>query len=66
MDSLHILTPVKDSIDLTLDTIRAICQSEINVPHRYTVYNDFSTAENTARLEEAARQYGPLRPMPPC
>ena len=58
MDSLHILTPVKDSIDLTLDTIRAICESEITVPHQYTVYNDFSTAENTTRLEEAARQYG--------
>lgn len=58
MDSLHILTPVKDSIDLTLNTIRAICESEITVPHQYTVYNDFSTAENTARLEEVARQYG--------
>lgn len=58
MDSLHILTPVKDSISLTLDTIRAICQSEISVPHQYTVYNDFSTPENTARLEDAAREYG--------
>ena len=58
MDCLHILTPVKDSIDLTLDTIRAITASRLSVPHTYTVYNDFSTPENTARLEEAAREYG--------
>lgn len=58
MDCLHILTPVKDSIDLTLDTIRAITASKLSVPHTYTVYNDFSTPENTARLEEAAREYG--------
>lgn len=58
MKELHIITPVKDSIDSTLDTIRAICQSEIQVPHTYTVYNDFSTPENTARLTEAACEYG--------
>ena len=51
MDCLHILTPVKDSIDLTLDTIRAITASNLPVPHTYTVYNDFSTPEHTARLE---------------
>lgn len=58
MECLHILTPVKDSIDLTLETIRAIMDSEISVPYRYTVYNDFSTDENTRRLEEASRKYG--------
>lgn len=58
MKELHIITPVKDSIDSTLDTIRAICHSNVQVPHTYTIYNDFSTPENTARLAEAARQYG--------
>ncbi len=33
-------------------------ESEIEVPHTYTVYNDFSTPENTIRLEEAAATYG--------
>lgn len=58
MKQLHILTPVKDSIDLTLETIHAVMESDITVPHRYTVYNDFSTAENTARLQEASSQLG--------
>lgn len=58
MRKIHIITPVKDSIDSTLDTIRAIVGSHITVPFSYTVYNDFSTEENTRRLEEASRQYG--------
>lgn len=58
MRKIHIITPVKDSIDSTLDTIRAIVGSHIAVPFNYTVYNDFSTEENTRRLEEASRQYG--------
>lgn len=58
MRKIHIITPVKDSIDSTLDTIRAIVGSHITVPFTYTVYNDFSTEENTRRLEEASRQYG--------
>lgn len=58
MNGLHIITPVKDSIDSTLTTIRAVLDSRLTVPHRYTVYNDFSTPENTARLEEASRQMG--------
>ena len=32
-------------------------ESDILVPFTYTVYNDFSTEENTHRLEEAARQW---------
>jgi hypothetical protein len=55
MKSLHIITPVKDSIDTALDTIRAVLASHIDVPFTYTVYNDNSTPENTQRLEEAAR-----------
>ena len=56
MKCLHIITPVKDSIDFTLETIRAILASEIKVPFTYTVYNDFSTEENTKRLEEASKE----------
>lgn len=58
MKSLHIITPVKDSIDLTLETVRAILDSDIKVPYTYTVYNDFSTNENTLRLEKAAAEMG--------
>ena len=58
MKCLHVLTPVKDSIDFTLDTIRAVMGSKFDVPFTYTVYNDFSTDENTRRLEEAARRVG--------
>lgn len=58
MKELHIITPVKDSIDLTLETAKAILASDIRVPYTYTIYNDFSTAENTRRLQEAARQMG--------
>ena len=28
MDNLHIITPVKDSIESTLQTLRAICASD--------------------------------------
>ncbi len=58
MEVLHIVTPVKDAIDLTLKTIEAVQASRLNMPHDYTVYNDFSTPENTAILEKAALQMG--------
>lgn len=58
MKRIHIITPVKDSIDSTLDTVRAIMSSDIKVPFTYTIYNDFSTPENTLRLEEASKEYG--------
>ena len=58
MKSLHIITPVKDSIDTTIDTVKAIMSSDIKVPFTYTIYNDFSTPENTQRLEKASKEYG--------
>lgn len=58
MKSLHIITPVKDSIDLTLETAKAVLESEITVPFTYTIYNDFSTEENTRRLEQQAKVMG--------
>lgn len=57
MKTLHIITPVKDSIESTLETVRAIINSKITIPFTYTVYNDFSTPENTRKLEEAASLY---------
>ncbi|MDR2919347.1 MAG: glycosyltransferase family 2 protein [Tannerella sp.] len=58
MEKIHIITPVKDSIDLTLQTIRSISASSFTLPHNYTIYNDFSTAENTLRLKNASKEYG--------
>lgn len=58
VNKLHIITPVKDSIDSTLETARAILASQLDVPYTYTIYNDFSTPENTQRLEQASREMG--------
>lgn len=58
MKGIHIITPVKDSIDFTLETIKAVTSSEIAIPYTYTVYNDFSTPENTQRLEDICKRYG--------
>lgn len=58
MKGINIITPVKDSIELTLETIKATLASEITVPYTYTVYNDFSTPENTAILEKASKEMG--------
>ena len=58
MKRLHVITPVKDSIDSTLKTINAVLDSELTVPHTYTIYNDFSTPENTSLLELKAQGLG--------
>lgn len=56
MKPLHIITPVKDSIASTLETAEAILSSDIRSPFTYTIYNDFSTPENTAALEKFVAQ----------
>lgn len=58
MKALHIITPVKNSIDTTLQTIDAIMKSDITVHWDYTIYNDFSTDENTSILEREAEKRG--------
>ena len=58
MKGIHIITPVKDSIESTMETIQAVTSSAIDIPHTYTIYNDFSTPENTAKLKEASKKYG--------
>lgn len=58
MKRIHIITPVKDSIELTLQTAEAIMNSKLQVPFVYTVYNDFSTVENTDLLRQASVRLG--------
>lgn len=58
MKCIHVITPVKDSIELTLQTVDAIMASDFKTPFAYTIYNDFSTEENTARLREASTKQG--------
>lgn len=55
---LHVITPVKDSMDLTLQTVAAVLASRTAEPFTYTVYNDFSTPENTSLLEKKSREMG--------
>jgi hypothetical protein len=58
MKAVHIITPVKDSIELSLQTIEAVCASEVDIPHHYTVYDDFSTPANRMLLAEASQRLG--------
>jgi hypothetical protein len=44
-----VITPVKDSLNTTIETIKSIHQSEGNF--LYCIYNDFSTEETTRHLE---------------
>jgi hypothetical protein len=58
MNKLHIITPVKDSMETTLRTIASIMDSVINVEFSYTVYNDFSSDTNTEILEKKSVELG--------
>ncbi|MDX9882878.1 MAG: glycosyltransferase family A protein [Prolixibacteraceae bacterium] len=51
-----VITPVKDSVDTTLETIRSVYLSDIEV--RHIIYNDFSTDETTRILTENKEKYG--------
>lgn len=51
---VNIIMPVKDSIEIAEQAIRAIIASG----HTLTVYNDYSTPENTLRLEQLAGELG--------
>lgn len=50
MKQALVITPVKDSIQSTLETIRAISTNQLNIEH--IVYNDFSTQETKKKLEK--------------
>lgn len=56
MRPLHIITPVKDSIPSAIQTAGAVLSSKISRRCTYTIYNDYSTPENTALLERYSKQ----------
>lgn len=51
-----VVTPVKDAVESTLETIRAVHGSNIAVQH--LVYNDFSLPETKAVLEQQKETFG--------
>ena len=51
-----VITPVKDSLVSTLNTIKAITANQLLV--EYIVYNDFSSQETKIALEENAKNLG--------
>ena len=55
MSPLHIIMPVKDSPDTTREAIEAVMQTP---SAQLTVYNDFSTPDNTALLQSLSAQLG--------
>lgn len=50
-----VITPVKDSLNTTIETIQSIHQSEGN--YLYCIYNDFSTEETTQKLNQIKEEY---------
>ncbi|MBO4751337.1 MAG: glycosyltransferase family 2 protein [Bacteroidales bacterium] len=55
MCKLHVIMPVKDSMETARDAIRAV-MSLHDVD--FTVYNDFSSEETTAELSAMSSEYG--------
>lgn len=56
MAEVLVITPVKNSIETTLDTARAIAASDVSV--RHVIFNDFSTEDTKIRLEENKSKIG--------
>ncbi len=50
MKDLHVITPVKDSLETTRETIEAIARSTVSFP--YFIYNDFSGPTTQNYLEK--------------
>lgn len=50
-----VITPVKDSLNTTIETIQSIYKSDGKF--QYCVYNDFSTEETTRQLKEMSSEY---------
>ena len=57
MKPVHIITPVKDSLQTTIQTIESVVSSNIDFTLDYTIYNDNSTPENTLLLKELATKF---------
>jgi hypothetical protein len=56
MAEVLVITPVKNSIETTLDTAKAVAASDISV--RHVIFNDFSTSETKASLEKNKSRIG--------
>lgn len=56
MAQVLVITPVKNAIETTLDTARAIAASSVKVQH--VIFNDFSTAETKDSLEKHREELG--------
>ncbi len=56
MHDTIVITPVKNSIETTLQTIECIHKAEGD--HRHMIYNDFSNAETKSALEENQNKFG--------
>ena len=58
MTSAIIITPVKDSIETALQTIKSVSVAIAGTENTYIIYNDNSTAENATLLELQAKESG--------
>lgn len=58
MKKVHIVTPVKNSFETTIQTIENIINSNISISYEYTVYNDFSADDTTFKLQLASKKLG--------
>ncbi|TDQ16230.1 GT2 family glycosyltransferase [Algoriphagus boseongensis] len=56
MAEVLVITPVKNSIETTLDTARAIAGSSVQVKH--IIFNDFSSPETKEQLEKHKSEIG--------
>jgi len=56
MAEVIVITPVKNSLETTLDTAKAIASSTVQV--RHIIFDDFSTADTKAGLVEAQSTIG--------
>lgn len=56
MAEVIVITPVKNSIETTLDTAKAIAAS--TVPVKHVIFNDFSSDETKSKLEENKSKIG--------
>jgi hypothetical protein len=56
MAEVLVITPVKNSIETTLDTAKAIASSTVKVHH--IIFNDFSSEETKTVLEEKKAEIG--------
>ena len=58
MKELLIITPVKNSIELTEKTIRSVMNALDREKWNYVVYDDFSSDANASRLDELSAELG--------